>query len=140
MDGEEERAEPCAGDGEPGENAPEKQHGEGVQEDVYEVIAGGVIAPEPPLEPEGGDGERGVIGGGGAGPDVGEAVGALYEGVLGDEEVIVPDEARADGGDVAEGDREEDAGGEEEGRAERRGHGGNWVGGMRSQIVTAKGG
>ncbi len=122
MHRKEQRPEPRARDRQPRENAPEKQHREDVQEDVYDVIAGGVIAPEPPLKPEGRDGERGIIGRGGAGPDIAEAVGALYQRVLGYEQVIVPHEARAHGRDVAERRREDEARAQEEGRAERRGH------------------
>ncbi len=113
MDCEEERAEPRARNGQAGEHPPKEQRGEGVQKDVYEVIAGRVIAPEPPLQPEGCSGQRRVIGGGGTRPDVREAVGPFDQRILGDEQVIVPDETRAHGRNIADGRGQDEAGAEE---------------------------
>jgi len=85
------------------------------------VITGGVITPDPPLKPEGGYRERSVIGRGGAGPNVRQAVRALYQRILGNEQVIVPDEAGAHRRDVADDRGENDEGAEEKAGSKHEG-------------------
>ena len=52
MQREHERGEPCARHGKPSQNQPDQPRGARVQNDVHQVVAERVIAPEPVEDPE----------------------------------------------------------------------------------------
>src|SRR5580658_2575265 len=102
MDGPEAGAEPREGEGQSPEQSPEENGGGGMEEEVFEVIAEGVVVPDAIVDPEGGEGEGIPLAGGAFGePDVVEAVWLGHDGG-GGVVVVVPEELTGGGGE--EGD------------------------------------
>ncbi len=116
MESEEQAGQPCTPEAEKRQEPPDEEGVERVQEDVDDVEGGGVLPKELELQPEPGGGDRKVIDGVPAAPDLQErrpgAVLAADERIGGDQGEIVPDKKTAVDWDIGEQD-----GGEEQKRA-----------------------
>jgi hypothetical protein len=108
VDGEKEGGDPGAGYFEAEEDAPEEDGTEGMKEDIDGMVPVRGGAPETPLDPERGPGERVVISGLLGSPDVAESFGKLDESVAGESDVVVPGESGREGGDVDEEGEDEE--------------------------------
>ena len=101
MQGEEERRQPGPGHGQPPQDGSEQQRFPQVEDEIRQMVAERVLAPEPPLEPQAARSDRPVVGAIGRAPHVVEAVGSP-DPIVSEVRVIVPDELAAERGKIGE--------------------------------------
>jgi hypothetical protein len=98
------------------EELPEQEGVGGVKEDIVDVVTDGRIGPEVVFDPPGGLGEGVVLMKGvDVEPDLVEAFEGAEMSVLGDMEIVVPDELGAKGGGEGDDDQENEEGAAQKG-------------------------
>ena len=111
---EEQARQPRAGRPQSEQHSPEQHRARRVQQHIDHVVTGRVLPPQTPLEPEHAGGQREVIRRLRGEPETIQAVGSVDERVLGQEDVIVPDEPGAEDRRVGEQRRSDDQCGRKE--------------------------
>src|SRR4051812_34836144 len=90
MNGEDGRGEKCAGDFQAPQNSPEQDRVERMEENIGDMIAGGIHSPSAPFQPKGSRGKRKVIGLIRVEPDLRQSVGGVDERIFRQHDVVVP--------------------------------------------------